>query len=346
MRSSAGKWTLQIAATAVILWAVFPRGASANVALPSTLAFRLPLWMSVLTFGLLFVAISLIEALFLRWLVRLDWRKALLLSFAANAVSTLIGGLMTNQFSLIVLVVLLLFVPGELRKRWGVRGLPAYAAALLPFACFFFLGVLFSETELALTPWAIYAPLLPALFLSILLEAVIIRRSSDQRRVLLPLVYGNVTTYALLIVVFIAAGIRPEDNPWLDSYSLEKMAAWHAREGNIERALELVQLRQDRFLGERIGPWFRRVRRKPREAGYDSRCEATVARILMEKQEYAAARRLLADTLKLNLFKYEGEYTVIDCRDELERVLSELPYRTVNVGDIPSTTAAINVSRR
>lgn len=316
-----------VSAITLVLVLGVPRLASANIPLPATFAFHMPLWMSSLTFGLLFLAVGIIEMLLLRSLLKVGWQEAFALSFGANAVSTLAGGIMAaSSCAFILCIVLLGLVPVELQKRWGWNPWLAAAFGFFPIVCLFLLAGLFWMEDLSLTHWAIYGPLLPAFLLTVLIECLVIRRWYGRGPLFRPVVLSNLATYAMLVVILVAARVGPRDNPMLSDWSLRHMAVKAAREGNVEKALSLLRWTQERYEQPAISNWFRRVEPECPKEGYCPQGELLVAKALVARGEYDVARRLIQETLELDLHEQEG------FRTDLTNLLARIP-------DAPTSSA-------
>ncbi|MCD6385588.1 hypothetical protein J7M23_07385, partial [Candidatus Sumerlaeota bacterium] len=81
-----------------LAFACVPVIACANIPLPMVLGFFIPLWLSLLSFGLLFLAVVFVESLIVRVMTRLPLWKALKAVFVVNLVSTIVGGGITLAY--------------------------------------------------------------------------------------------------------------------------------------------------------------------------------------------------------------------------------------------------------
>jgi len=309
-------------ASAAILLALvvgFPRAASANIPLPAAFGFVAPLWMAWLTFGLLFVAVGLIEAIVLKFILDIAWPTAFGYSFGANAISTAFGALFGLGGLLFVAVLLVAILVGrEANRFWRsttlLRTLVPVLVSLVLIVGFFGLLSSLWNSGWATSGWAIYGSLVPAYFVTVLLENMAVRKWYGAPATLRGVVWANLASYALLVALLAIARVQPDETPLqtTDYWSMQLMAK--SRQGDMDAVFELLQ-RMRKIQEQEIGPWFQRRRS---EEEYRPRGEWQVAKILISRREYATARQLVTETLQIP--RLDKRF-----RDDFEKLLQEIP---------------------
>ncbi len=294
-----------------------PLNSHADIPLPSAFGFVAPLWMAVLTFGLLLVGVIIIEAVILMLLLGIDVKKAFVVVGVANLVSTLVGALWGNV--LLVFVGSLIICPVSIyqfRNHWGLSTPHSWLLGLFPLVLLIGWTHFTFHRARAIESWAIFGSLVPAYFLSVFIEMLVAKRLLKDRKVIKPVGWANLASYAALAILLLVFQVRPIETPMLtiDYYGVS--AREMARVGDFERAIELV--REARKIGETgIGFWF--VRRSEVKNKYYPFAERFVAHPLVESGHPELALHLLKEALDLPNVMEEDKKRIRNMIQEIEK---------------------------
>jgi hypothetical protein len=168
--------------------------------------------------------------------------------------------------------------------------------------------------------WAIYGSLIPAYFVSVLLENVVVRRWYGSHTTLRGVALANLASYVFFVATLAVTRVHPEETP-LQTYDWWALRAqWEANRNHPDEALYL--LHQGREIEKkRVGPWFRRIRVAEREQdpyGYVPFGVHGVAKALIAHGQYSAARQLILETLQITNLNRQGI-------EDLETLLKRIP---------------------
>ncbi len=231
---------------ALLLVAV-PATVAGNIPVPSYIGVGAPFWLSVETLGLLFLAIVCIEAAVFRLAGRVSWKVALATSLLANLVSSMVGIFIgAGSCFLLLLVVVTGLLVVSLRETFRSSALASWLVGLAPIAAILFWGILTFPGGRALEQWAALGALVPGFILSVVIEGVVIARTGKCVVPWRSLLVANTASYALLLCYVLAANpYSGERNPLLSIDYLLLSASSLAGEGQVEKAVELLEISWD-----------------------------------------------------------------------------------------------------
>jgi len=146
--------------------------------------------------------------------------------------------------------------------------------------------------------FGIFASLLPAFLITVLVEYPLWLNRAERRQALRGVLCANGASYLLLIAVLILADVRATETPLItpDFYILQATAA--ASDGDFDKAIRRLDLA--RSVHSRPGTLFQRqAPRRHDYRNYYPRGDRNVAVAMIRQGEYALAQSLLQEALQL-----------------------------------------------
>jgi hypothetical protein len=278
-----GRFAAQAGVVGFLLLLLLPRVASANTPLPSLYGFGAPFFLSITTFGLLILAVLLIETTVFRLGTGLSWRKSLNAAFLANLFSSVLGLLISGAPGFLILLLGVCFVfYHTFFYRWGYSRQLAIILGFLPALLSIPWALLTWPEGRGIQLWTVYASLVPAFLLSVIAEAVILRTFVNTGPVWRWVFLANGGSYVLFVIILLATSFSVRDNFLVTHYYLSTSAVSLAKSGKVARAMELVGMMQE--MSATDNPDFR---------PYSLGRELDVARILGEKGHREEASSIL-----------------------------------------------------
>jgi len=273
--------------------------------------------MAVLTFGLLFVGVIIIEAGVLVFLLGLNVKKAFVVAGVANLVSTLVGALWGSP--LVIFASLFIICPVSIyqfRKHWGLSTPHSWLLGFFPLVLLIGWAHFTFHRARAIESWAIFGSLIPAYFLSVFIEMLVAKRLLKDRKVVKPVGWANLASYAALAILLLVFQVRPIETPMLTTDYYGVSAGDMARAGDFERAIELV--REARKIHEsEIGFWF--VRRPEVKNKYYPFAERSVAYPLVKHGHPELALQLLREVLDMPNVREDDKRRIRDMMQKIEK---------------------------
>jgi len=218
-----------------------PSIACADTPLPSLYGFGAPFFLSITTFGLLIFAILVIEAVVFRLGTGLSWKRAFGAAVIANLFSSVLGLVISGAPGLLILL------PGigyvfyrEFVKRWGYSRTRALILGFLPALLSIPWAFLTWPEGRGIQLWTVYVSLVPAFFLSVVIEAVVLRGFVKTGPVWRWVLLANGGSYLLFVVILLATSFSIRDHPMLSPYYLSSSAVSLVKAGEVDRAMELA----------------------------------------------------------------------------------------------------------
>jgi hypothetical protein len=183
--------------------------ASANIPLPTIMAFSIPFWISLLAFVISFIAVVGVETLVLAWGFRQSKWVAFKLALEVNIITTLIGfTLSLHPLNFLAgFIIIPILATHWLNTKLGFKG---WQRALV-------VVVILAGIGTAQVPWSTAVPMLVlqfywsivvAFLLTLMFEACLLAPVSGRGRAWRWSLAANGASYCLLLLVLLLGGFR------------------------------------------------------------------------------------------------------------------------------------------
>jgi hypothetical protein len=248
--------------------------------------------------GLVFLGIVGLETVAARLVAGIAWRDAFLLCLAANLVSSLIGILLSHSVgtSVLLLSCLVLFL---FRREFGSRSKRYLRLASICFVVVLVSHLLLYIVAVENLSVGVFASLIPAFAITVLIEESFWRRAIEHRKALVGTLTANGLSYGFLVAIILLAGIRAEETPLASHDFFAIQATTAAEHGAQDQALTRLSKAREVATTPSIGFWFQREEQSADERGslYFPWAEKRVAEAFMDAGRYELAESVLSEVL-------------------------------------------------
>ena len=292
-----------------LIFIFFPSHAFANVPIPSLFGVGAPFFLSLRSIGVIFMAIVLMEAGFLRLGLGIEWKKCIMATLIANLVSSFIGLLISSSpiFILLLLILPVFLISFFIRKKKMSLSV-AVVLGLAPSICIFAWIALTWPEGRGIKTWCLYGSLLPAFLLSTIIEYPILAGLLNAKLILKWTFISNAVSYMMLAALMVILSYTPKDNPVLTYDYLYISSESLARAGNVKESLKLLQMMRN--FREDYDPF------------YLTR-ELKTAKILAQKGFSKEARLILENVKNTEREKSSWDDMIEKDIKEIEKMLSD-----------------------